>query len=160
MTIQYGQLESLITPQLLERLDGKEFCVAGFSRSGKNILTDLICHKLDREYILTDSYQHLPWIEQSHAVIADLKPGVVVEGVRVPYILRKGLQEGIYRPDICIWCEIDWDSLEYCYQGAKNLDKIYSFNCGVQSVFEGWQMMNPPTEVITLETSFEVPNDP
>jgi len=155
--IKYGELDSLITSELLEHLCDKEFCIAGFSRSGKNIITKSICSQLDRKFILTDDYMHLPWAEQSNALIADIIPGVVVEGVRVPHVLRKGLQENTYRPDVCIWCEIDWDSLEYCYRDTEDLDKIYQFNTGLQSVFDGWLMFNPPTEIIVLDTSFEVP---
>ena len=104
---------------------------------------------------------HLPWNEQTSAAISDIEPGVIVEGVRVPNILRRGADDGSYIPDICIWCEIDIECLDYCYLNdpLTDMNKVYQFNTGIETVFYDWYNSGPNTELIEIETSFEIPKE-
>lgn len=64
--------------------------VAGGPRTGKTTLVERVA---DRPVVHTDDFMHLEWSLASLAVRDKLQglPAFVVEGVRVPHALRKGL---------------------------------------------------------------------
>ena len=69
----------------------KRIAITGGPRTGKTTLAGRIA---DRPIVHTDDYKHLDWSECSRyvcALVNEMKGPLVVEGVRVPHALRKGM---------------------------------------------------------------------
>lgn len=92
--------------------DAKVIAIAGLSNTGKSTLAKKLFS--DWHVIHTDDYISTPQADRARFLITllnlrgDEEP-VVVEGCEVGRILRTGLREGTWQPDVVIWCERVYD---------------------------------------------------
>ncbi len=115
-------------PAVIGRLaNARRLAIAGGPRSGKSTLTARLLGDSDgRKVVCTDEFMGLPWSEASAAVVAHCRglAEFVVEGVRVPHVLRRGLEV-----DAVIWLDGSRDDLT---PGQDSLRK------GSRTVLDEW----------------------
>jgi hypothetical protein len=113
--------------------------VTGAPRAGKTTLCERVG---DRAVIHTDDYMHLEWSEASEhiAELVNNTPGpLVVEGVRVPHALRKGMLV-----DCVIWLEA---MKRYEHDVAKHKRREGMGNAA-WTVLSEWRQSHPNVTVI------------
>lgn len=103
--------------------------ITGGSGTGKTTL----CERVNgRDVVHTDDYMHMEWSEASRAVcekVNSIHGPVVVEGVRVPHALRKGM-----RVDCVIWLDT-----KYTPHNKKHTQQREQ----MLTIIEQWRQANP-----------------
>jgi hypothetical protein len=112
--------------KLEEAVELPRVAIAGVPHSGKTTLA--VLHAGRRPLVHTDdSIDREGWSERSSSLVRELGglDSFVVEGMRVPHALRKGLEV-----DAVIWLPRSWDKLE---PGQESMGK------GALTVFNEWR---------------------
>lgn len=107
--------------------------IAGGPRTGKTTLVERVA---DRPVVHTDDFMSLEWSLASAAVRDKLQglPSFIVEGVRAPHVLRKGLVV-----DAAIW--LDQPLVHTTY-------KQNTMARAILTVFQEWRRAHPEIEII------------
>jgi len=135
----------LITPQILN------FCkpmntivVCGFTKTGKIAIAEKLSKELNRKLFISDDFQYVKPEESLYEFIKNISPyhqqrvPIIVEGILCFRLLRKGIQEGIFFPDLIIKTKCDEKTIRYFYdkdgEGHK-ANRAISFNKGLDTIW-------------------------
>jgi hypothetical protein len=120
-----------------EAMQQARVAIAGGPRSGKTTLTDEIARERPGDPVIhTDDYMHLDWSEVSAAIVEDCSrlDRFILEGVRVPHALRKGLEA-----DVVIWLG---------EARAERTPEQESMALACATVFDEWREDHPDAVVV------------
>ena len=128
----------LVTPQLIEFCKPmKTIVVCGFTKTGKIAIAEKLSKELNRKLFISDDFQYVKPEESLYEFIKNISPyhqqrvPIIVEGILCFRLLRKGIQEGIFFPDLIIKTKCDEKTIRYFYdkdgEGHK-ADRAISFN--------------------------------
>lgn len=166
---QFGQLERLVTSELLTLCKGAKYVVIyGHTKSGKVVIGRAIASALGRRLIISDHYQNLGWSENMYKIRSIIKAShnepMIIEGVQMCRLLRKGVQFNDFFADLVIHLTINKQSLMAAYrrdgEGHKAMRAI-TFNKNIlDKIFFEWyqlQQQQAPKKmpkIIHIDTSF------
>lgn len=167
----FGNLENLITPELIDLCqDAKYIVIYGHTKSGKSLLAKELSRKLnDREYIFSDWFQHLGFKDAMYYILKEIQfndKQLIIEGIQMSRLLRKGLQMNNFYPEVVIHIECDYETVKYAYIRDGEKDKlrqdgrfIKHWNGMIDKIFYEWylnlqyvQIEKQPT-IIKINTS-------
>lgn len=143
---RYGKLQELITEDLLQTCrEGKHIAVLGPAGSGKVSITKTIAERLNISYSFSDDYvQDLvqendfspnrlvingkgDYRESIYHMLENVRNfnnSLIYAGMGVPRLLRAGLRDHNYVPDIVIVVECDEITLEYSHTMRGDMHKL------------------------------------
>lgn len=181
---EYGKVQQLISEDLLRVCkEGKHIAVLGPAGSGKDSITETIAERLDINFTFSDDYvSSLPQktdfrvkrlkVNQRgdyktsvyHMLenVINHKGNLIYSGMGVPRLLRAGLRDHNYVPDIVIVVECNEITLEYSHNMRGHMHKLKSnlsaFK-GNQKVLNEWDsslqknILLPYPTIIKIDTS-------
>jgi len=113
------------------KMDGKIICLFGSPGSGKTYLSNVLAAENAMKIFHSDDYINYGYEDAVYYLMEDITKylwykgnGLIVEGVQVPRLLRKGHELGNFKADILIICERDWADIVETYHKERNPDKI------------------------------------
>ena len=138
----------LVTPQLIN------FCkpmttivVCGFTKTGKITIAKKIAGELNRKLFISDDFQYIEHEKALYEFIKNISPyhqkriPIIVEGILCFRLLRKGIQEKIFFPDLIIKTKCDEKTIRHFYnkdgEGHK-IDRALSFNKGLDKIWNDY----------------------
>ena len=138
----------LVTPQILTICEKSPIVVVcGFTKSGKITIARKISNHLKRRLFISDDYTIYGPQEAMYVLLKDIvyetnrKHPFIVEGVQCFRLLRKGMQEGGFYPDLIIKTKCDEKTIRHFYnkdgEGHKT-DRALSFNKGLDKVWNDY----------------------
>ena len=157
MIAEYGNLMSLVTPDLLQACNVEKLAIMGMTKSGKSLLTKEIAAQLNKPYAIGDDFLYLGHSGQQKKLEELMNQGVIVEGVTIPQMLLNASS----KPDLVLNVTCSQECLEYCYwkdEEEHKWGKVKGFNSQIQSrikkMYESGQF-----KIHTLSTTFKIPDD-
>jgi hypothetical protein len=160
----------LVTPQLLKKIEGANtIVVAGFTKTGKITISNKLSEELGYPVIKSDDFKHeqfgnkalFAFMGECLSYYNTRKP-VIIEGVKVFRLLRKGLQLRNFYPDVVIRTECNEATIRHFYKKdgeEEKADRAMSFNKGLQTTWESYLSLSEDKfvlkkpQVITLKTT-------
>ena len=137
----------------------KNVCIIGYPASGKTFLSDLICndthHKIHTDKYIKDGYSMALHSVLNELSFIDNKP-TLIEGVIGYRLLRKGVELGLYYPDIIIKIEISQTKQKEIYTNERDVSKLKfleTFNTTNEKIFTEY-LENCPHKKIPLIINF------
>ena len=138
----------LVTPQLIN------FCrpmntiaICGFTKTGKVTIAKKLAEELNRKLFISDDFQYTKPEESLYELIRNISPyhqqrvPIIVEGILCFRLLRKGIQEGVFFPDLIIKTKCDEKTIRHFYnkdgEGHK-IDRALSFNKGLDKIWNDY----------------------
>jgi hypothetical protein len=103
--------------------------IVGPPKSGKSVIADQIYIQTDSFRLESDNYISGDFqgdLSQFMDDINALKESklLIISGVQTPRLLRKGLEQKSFSPDVIVKIECDDNTIEYCYRKDGEEDKI------------------------------------
>lgn len=129
----------LTLTELLERdFTGENVLIIGCPASGKSTIAKMISERHpDSQYIQTDDYMQHGYEQSLYVLIDDLKRGYVsqeaavrmngphiIEGILGYRLLRKGVEQDFYYPDVVIELLITDERMEQTYNEQRDPEKL------------------------------------
>lgn len=135
----------LVTPELVEHC--KNFTVivvCGFTKTGKVAIAKKLSTDLNRHLLISDDYgiDEFELFKDSCIGIYKQKMPVIIEGVLSFRLLRKGVQEGTFLPDLIIKTNCNEATIRYFYEKDGEVSKInraLSFNKGLNTIWDEYR---------------------
>lgn len=139
--------------------------VIGIPASGKTFLGNKLVEQNSSHLLLsTDSYMGTGYERDLYPLIEDLRSypkEIIIEGVLGYRLLRKGLQEDDFCPDLVIVCETNKKKQAEIYakeRDPKKLQYMKSFEIGLMKVYNDYMMLKAykkaKTEIIIFENNY------
>jgi len=135
----------LVTPSLINYCSNMNtIVVCGFTKTGKITLANKLAKELNRKIFLSDDYQFVDPNESLYAFMKDIIPfhqnktPIIVEGILCFRLLRKGIQESLFFPDLILKTNCNESTIRYFYNKDREEHKIeraLSFNKGLDKIW-------------------------
>jgi hypothetical protein len=132
----------LVTPQLINYcIPMNTIVICGFTKTGKVLIAKKLAENLKRRLILSDDYGFENYTSFYDDVINlyNQKIPIIVEGVLCFRLLRKGLKEDTFHPDLILKTECSESTIRYFYQKdgeGDKIDRVLSFNKSLNTIWE------------------------
>ncbi len=124
---------------LIKQNGYKTIVITGYSATGKTTLAHSIPHY--RLYH-TDDYIKFGYEDSIYALLEDVKKDdyhfKIIEGIQVNRLLRKGVQLGIFSPDLIIRCNCSPEVRIERYKDRGDADKIQNLNAMDRGLNKVW----------------------
>jgi hypothetical protein len=139
----------LVTPELIKQCSDKNaIVVCGYTKTGKVTIAKKIANELSRPILISDDYVKYNSADESlYALMDDVltyqRTGApfIVEGILCFRLLRKGMQLGIFNPDMIIKTKCNDETIRHFYnkdgEGGK-INRALSFNKGLNTIWEDY----------------------
>lgn len=122
-------------------IEGKTVCILGNPACGKTFLANSLYDK-KHTMIHTDTYMGYDFKTQLYMLLDDITDKyegqrLIIEGVLVPRLLRKGSELGTFYPDLIIECSMPLYVQETIYREQrpeKDYQAVKKMNTGLQSI--------------------------
>ena len=123
----------LTLQELLERdFTGENVLIIGCPASGKSTIAQMIADRHhDHHFIHTDDYMSHGYEPSLYALIDDIKAAVnndqvpmIIEGILGYRLLRKGVEQDYYYPDVVIELLIPEERMEQTYNESRDPEKL------------------------------------
>jgi broad-specificity NMP kinase len=180
---EYGKLQELITEDLIQVCkQGRHIAILGPAGSGKVSITKNIAEKLDSDYTFSDDYvkdliqendfsprrlkinRKGNYKESIYHMLENVRShnNLVYAGMGVPRLLRAGLRDYNYVPDIVIVVECNEITLEYSHTMRGDMHKLknnLAAHKGNQKVLREWNdklqrnLLLPYPTILKIDTS-------
>lgn len=155
---------SLITSKLIEYCRPlKTIVVCGYTKTGKIQIARKLSEELDNrqliisdDYMFTDHQNALSYFMDDVLSYHRSSVPTIIEGVLSFRLLRKGITEGTFQPDLIIKTKCNEETIRYFYdkEGEKHkLTRALGFNKGLDKIWEEYQSLQYNIPVIELNTS-------
>lgn len=166
-------MDNLITPDLINHC--KQFnaiVICGFTKTGKIKIAKTLSESLNMKLFMSDDYLYTNHVDALYHLINDILPyynnkiPIIVEGTQCFRLLRKGLQEKNFYPDLIIRTECNEATIRLCYNNdgeGHKIDKALIFNKGLNTTWNNYKELlkieidnNPnfkPPQYIEINTS-------
>lgn len=141
--------ENLVTPSLVEYCSSmKTIVVCGYTKTGKVTIAKKLANKLNRPLFISDDYQSLGHEESLNYLIKEvykhqtLNSPIIVEGILCFRLLRKGIKESLFYPDLIIKTKCDENTIRYFYEKdneGHKIERALIFNKGLNTIWEEYQ---------------------
>jgi uridine kinase len=139
----------LVTPSLIELcVPMKTIVVCGYTKTGKVTIANKIAAKLNRPLFISDDYQSLGHEESLNYLLKETykhqisNSPIIVEGILCFRLLRKGIKETSFFPDLIIKTNCDERTIRHFYnkdnEGHK-IERALAFNKGLNTIWEEYQ---------------------
>ena len=156
-------LKNLITDKLINYCSQmRTIVVCGFAKTGKIIIAKEISKKLNRHLIISDDYK----IENREDFKRDVlnfynrQIPIIVEGILCFNLLRNGVKDNNFYPDLVIKTNCNESTIKYFYEKDGEGDKINNilkFNKSLNTIWE--EYISVPSifkpSFIEIETSLQ-----
>ena len=111
---------------LNHEINSKSIMILGAPGSGKTYLSQILSSKLGIDLISTDDYIKYGFRESMYVALADAikKESVIVEGVQGYRMLRKGLENDTYYPELIIELVSSEEHLMQIYKNERDFSKF------------------------------------
>lgn len=150
----------LIKPEIIEVCQSFRknsiIAVYGLPKTGKIKIAKYFSEKLKRKLFISDNYMHINWKQSVYVFLEDVSAeiekgySVIVEGILVGRLLRKGIEQDVLHADVIIQTVCNLETIEYCYlqdgEGEK-LDKIQSFSKTLDKIWKEYLLMLNPNKM-------------
>jgi dephospho-CoA kinase len=178
---QYGKLQELITEDLLTVCrEGRHIAVVGPAGSGKVSITTTIAERLGYNFSFSDDYVSelpLPTDFRTNRLqankrgdyktsiyhmlenVTNHKGNLIYAGMGVPRLLRAGLRDKNYVPDIVIVVECNEITLEYSHNMRGHMHKLQhnlAAHKGNQKIISEWSSSLHRNLLLPYPTIFKV----
>jgi len=166
---KFGNLSELITDELIEICRNANYVIIyGHTKSGKSLLTKLISEKLEnRKYIFSDWYKHLGFKQNMYAILRlisnnNTKEKMIIEGIQMSRLLRKGVQLNNFYPDVVIHIICNYETIKYAYINDGERHKLRNnlvlyWNNMIDKIFLEWynliKFSDKKPKIIKINTS-------
>lgn len=119
----------------------KTIVICGFTKTGKVLIAKKLAESLKRRLILSDDYGFENYTSFYNDVLNlhNQRIPLIVEGVLCFRLLRKGLKEDIFHPDLILKTECDESTIRHFYQKdgeGDKIDRVLSFNKSLNTIWE------------------------
>lgn len=166
---KFGNLTELVTDELIELCKNANYIVIyGHTKSGKSLLTKCISEKLEnRKYIFSDWYKHLGFKQNMYAILRLIlnnsnNEKMIIEGIQMSRLLRKGVQLNNFYPDIVIHIVCNYETIKYAYIKDGERHKLRNnlvlyWNNMIDKIFLDWynliKFSDKKPKIIKIDTS-------
>lgn len=143
-----GQLAHLITDEIIEACkDARLVMVYGFAKSGKVILAKTLQERLKRKLYISDDYIPYGYEDALYRMADDVKADilkgqkVIVEGVQTSRLMRLGLQDETFIPQVIIKTVCNWYTIEQCYKDdgeEYKLKHVQTMNSNIEKIYNAF----------------------
>lgn len=139
----------LVTNQLVNYCSSMTtIVVCGFTKTGKVTIAKKLAEKLNRPLFISDDYQNLNPKNSLDIFIEDIskyhfnKIPIIVEGVLCFRLLRRGIKESCFFPDLILKTKCDEATIRHFYykdgEGHK-IERALAFNKGLNTIWTEYQ---------------------
>jgi len=139
---------------------GKNILIIGNPASGKTYVSGLF-PATHHTIIHTDDYIQHGHVESLYKLLDDMEQiegNTIIEGVLGYRLLRKGVELGVYFPDIVIELHTSPECVERTYTQQRQPEKLKNlkgFTAGLGSVLSGYREMFNPFPPIWIQVKNE-----
>lgn len=157
------------------RFEGKNILIIGYPASGKSHVCNKLADKCPTHKIIhTDDYMQHGFEQSLYVLLNDVKEDplsrssasfrpTLIEGILGYRLLRKGVEQDNYYPDIVIELNVTNDQITEVYQKERNADKLKSVmsSCkACQTILIKYLAMDNARkpEWLVIENEFHVKN--
>lgn len=136
---------NLITPELVNHC--KQFntiVVCGFTKTGKGIIAKELANQLNRQLLMSDDFGFEGYDDFRNVVLSvyNKRIPIVIEGVLCFRLLRKGIQENNFHPDLLIRTNCNESTIRYFYEHdgeASKINRVMSYNKGLNTIWDEYR---------------------
>ncbi len=158
--------ELYINSQMIDLCQtARSIIIIGGSCSGKSSIAEYISSQISHPYVSTDHYLQSNDNDQEKAInrlIVDInnynKP-LIIEGTLGYLLLRKGLQNNSFNPDLIIKLKCNDKTTEYLYEKYRDPSKInYAKGMakGLEKIWENYKTLLKQNPFIKIPKYIEV----
>jgi hypothetical protein len=139
----------LVTPQLVNYCAPMNtIVVCGYTKTGKITIAKKLAEQLNRPLFISDDYQNLDSKDSLSIFMEDVlkyysqKLPIIVEGILCFRLLRKGIKESCFFPDLILKTKCDENTIRHFYnkdgEGHK-IERALAFNRGLNTIWTEYQ---------------------
>ncbi len=135
----------LVTYELIEHCKQfKTIVIVGFPKTGKSTISKKLNDSLGRHIIASDDFglQHFEDFKKSCLTAYNKQIPIIIEGVMGFRLLRRGLEENNFYPDLLIKTNSNNETIIHLYNKFGEGDKIprvLSFNKGLNTMWDEYR---------------------
>ena len=149
----YGNLDSLVTDELIDLCrNAKYVIIFGHAKSGKIVLANTISKRLgDRRVVSSDNSMSLGFKDSMYFLLKRIQTNdeqVIIEGIQMSRLLRKGIEMGNFYPEVVIHIDCAYETIRYGYVRCGEAHKvrqngflIKKWNHMIDVIFYDWYSM-------------------
>jgi hypothetical protein len=140
--------------------------VCGFTKTGKVTIAKKLAEQLKRPLIISDNYRSEKYDEFVDEVLTHdrNKTPFIVEGILCFRLLRKGVRENVFYPDLIIKTNCNEATIKYFYEieGEKSkIPRALSYNKGLNTIWDEYRKLLLESRVkipkyLELNTSIKI----
>lgn len=152
---------NLVTPQLVKYCESMQtIVICGFTKTGKVLIAKKLAEQLNRPLIISDDYkfEEYEYFRNTVLNLYNKKIPFIAEGVLCFRLLRKGVQENNFYPNLILKTVCNEATIRYFYNKDGEADKIHrvlGFNKSLSTIWN--EYINYPNisipNIIELNTS-------
>lgn len=135
----------LVTSQLVKYCSSMNtIVICGYTKTGKVTIAKKLAEQLNRPLFISDDYQHLDPKNSLDIFIEDIskyhfqKVPIIVEGILCFRLLRKGIKESCFFPDLILKTNCNEATIRHFYnkdgEGYK-VERALAFNKGLNTIW-------------------------
>jgi len=139
----------LVTSQLVNYCSPlKTIVVCGYTKTGKITIAKKLAEQLNRMLFISDDYSFEKYGDKTLEIfMSNVLPyhqkgiPIIVEGVLCFRLLRKGIQEDCFYPDLILKTDCNEETIKYFYKKDGEESKIsraLSFNKGLNKIWNDY----------------------
>lgn len=139
----------LVTPQLINYCSSfKTIVVCGYTKTGKITIAKKLAEQLNRMLFISDDYSFEKYGDKTLEIfMSNVLPyhqkniPIVIEGVLCFRLLRKGVQENCFYPDLILKTNCNDETITHFYKKDGEESKIpraLSFNKGLNKIWNDY----------------------
>ena len=139
----------LVTSQLVKYCSSMNtIVICGYTKTGKVTIAKKLAEQLNRPLFISDDYQHLDPKNSLDIFMGDIlkyysqQIPIVVEGILCFRLLRRGIKESCFFPDLILKTNCNEATIRYFYnkdgEGHK-VERALAFNKGLNTIWTEYQ---------------------